>query len=99
MLHPTKGDDGEIQDIQGVDAVFHFATIVGVPNMPRAGLKNGGECAFGSTLLTSRVMWMYFVGWFLLFHGFAPPFFSRNFSFFYVSRLAGNGNSDRSGRD
>ena len=27
MLHPTKGDDGEIQDIQAIDAVFHFATI------------------------------------------------------------------------
>jgi solute carrier family 8 (sodium/calcium exchanger) len=27
MLHPTKGEDGEIQDIQGMDAVFHFATI------------------------------------------------------------------------
>ena len=27
MLHPTKGDDGEIQDIEGVDAVFHFITI------------------------------------------------------------------------
>jgi len=27
MLHPTKGDDGEIQDIEGMDAVFHFMTI------------------------------------------------------------------------
>jgi len=27
MLHPTKGDDGEIQDIEGLDAVMHFATI------------------------------------------------------------------------
>lgn len=27
MLHPTKGDDGEIQDIEALDAVFHFATI------------------------------------------------------------------------
>lgn len=27
MLHPTKGDDGEIQDIESFDAVFHFMTI------------------------------------------------------------------------
>ena len=26
MLHPTKGDDGEIQDIESFDAVFHFMT-------------------------------------------------------------------------
>lgn len=27
MLHPTKGDDGEIQDIEAMDAVFHFMVI------------------------------------------------------------------------
>jgi len=27
MLHPTKGDEGEIQDVEAVDAVFHFLTI------------------------------------------------------------------------
>ena len=27
MLHPTKGEDGEIQDIEAIDAVFHFMTI------------------------------------------------------------------------
>lgn len=27
MLHPTKGDDGEIQDIEAMDGVMHFLTI------------------------------------------------------------------------
>jgi solute carrier family 8 (sodium/calcium exchanger) len=27
MLHPTKGEDGEIQDIEAMDAVMHFMTI------------------------------------------------------------------------
>jgi solute carrier family 8 (sodium/calcium exchanger) len=27
MLHPTKGEDGEIQDIEAMDGVMHFLTI------------------------------------------------------------------------
>lgn len=27
MLHPTKGEDGEIQDIEAMDGVLHFITI------------------------------------------------------------------------
>ena len=27
MLHPTKNDDGEIEDISGMDGLFHFLTI------------------------------------------------------------------------
>lgn len=27
MLHPTKGEDGEIQDIEAMDAIMHFMTI------------------------------------------------------------------------
>jgi len=27
MLHPTKGEDGEIQDIEAMDGVLHFMTI------------------------------------------------------------------------
>ena len=27
MLHPTKGEDGEIEDIEAMDGVFHFLTI------------------------------------------------------------------------
>lgn len=27
MLHPTKGEDGEIQDIEAMDGVLHFCTI------------------------------------------------------------------------
>ena len=46
------------------NTLFHHACIVGMPLMPRSGCKNGGHCALGSTLLTSRVLWMYFLaGW------------------------------------
>lgn len=49
MLHPTKGEDGEIQDIEAMDGVMHFLTIgwkVFFAFIPPAHMMGGIPCFF-----------------------------------------------------
>jgi len=47
MLHPTKNEDGEIEDISGSDAFLHFACIgwkIFFSLIPPAHYKGGFPC-------------------------------------------------------
>jgi len=49
MLHPTKGEDGEIQDIEAMDGVMHFLTIgwkLFFAIIPPAHMCGGIPCFF-----------------------------------------------------
>jgi len=49
MLHPTKGEDGEIQDIEAMDGVMHFMTIgwkIFFAFIPPAHYYGGIPCFF-----------------------------------------------------
>lgn len=58
MLHPTRDESGEIQDIDAVDAVFHFCVIgwkVFFALIPPAHYYNGGPCFFLSLAMIGFV--------------------------------------------
>ena len=49
MLHPTKGEDGEIQDLEPMDAIMHFLTIgwkLFFAFIPPAHMYGGIPCFF-----------------------------------------------------
>lgn len=58
MLHPTRDENGEIQDIDAVDGVFHFCVIgwkVFFSLIPPAHYYNGGPCFFLSLAMIGFV--------------------------------------------
>jgi len=58
MLHPTKGEDGEIQDIEPMDAVMHFITIgwkLFFAVIPPAHYYGGIPCFFVSLVVIGLV--------------------------------------------
>lgn len=58
MLHPTKGEDGEIQDIEPMDAVLHFITIgwkLFFAVIPPAHMYGGIPCFFISLVVIGVV--------------------------------------------
>jgi len=61
MLHPTKGEDGEIQDIEFMDGAFHFATIAWklvFAFIPPAHYYGGIPCFFISLTFIGFVTWI-----------------------------------------
>lgn len=58
MLHPTRNDDGEIQDIDGADGIWHFCVIgwkVFFSLIPPAHYYNGGPCFFLSLAMIGLI--------------------------------------------
>lgn len=61
MLHPTKGDDGEIQDIEAMDGVMHFLTIgwkIFFAIIPPAHYYGGIPCFFISLAVIGIVTYV-----------------------------------------
>lgn len=61
MLHPTKGEDGEIQDIEAMDGVMHFLTIgwkLAFAFIPPAHYFGGWPCFFISLAFIGAVTYI-----------------------------------------
>ena len=61
MLHPTKNEDGDIQDIEAMDGVMHFLTIgwkLFFSLIPPAHYMGGIPCFFNSLAFIGLVSYI-----------------------------------------